>query len=92
MTDVTATCTFKLLSCREGKMYSVALPTTTVGGDTFTVDNTLNGLRLGTVQGCLLQRSNSATASATYSTTTITVAAAAGTAVLTAQTCLVWGY
>lgn len=91
MGDVTATCTFKLLSCREGKMYSVALPTTTVGGDTFTVDNTLNGLRLGTVQGCLLQRSNSATASATYSTTTITLAATNGTAA-SAATCLVWGY
>lgn len=91
MTDVTSSCTARLIAVRECKMYVVTLPSTTVGGDTFTVDNTLKGLRLGTVQGCLLQKSASATASATYSSTTITVAAAAGTAA-SAYTCLVWGY
>lgn len=90
MTDRTSTCTYKILSSRDGKIISVALPSTTVGGDTFTVDNALLGLKLTTVLGCLLQRSASATASATFSTTTITVAAAAGTAAR-AYTCLVWG-
>lgn len=91
MTDVTADCLFKVVSCRDGKLYSVTLPSTTLGGDTFTLDGALVGLKLGTVEGAYLQRSGSATASATYSTTTVTVASAAGTAAR-AYTCLVWGY
>jgi len=68
----------------------VTTPNTTVGGDTFTVDGTLKGLKLTTVGGVLLQRSNSATASATYNGTTVTISSDAGTTARS-YTCLVWG-
>lgn len=90
MTDVTDDCTFNLLSCRDAKMYCVTMPTSTVGGDTFTVDNSLDGLKLTTIKGCYAQRSASATASATYSSTTVTLAAAAG-ATARAYYVVVWG-
>ena len=88
-TDLTANVTFKLMGLREGRVFSVTLPSTAVGGDTFTVDGTKLGLKLKVIDGVLAQKINGATASATYSGTTVTLGGA-GT-VASIYTVLVWG-
>lgn len=93
MTDQTSSCTYEVLSARDGKIFSVSLPTDANGGDTFTVDGALAGLKLGTVQGVLPQRNNAACASATYSTTTITLSGKTYTGATDQKIAvLVWGY
>lgn len=90
--DLTSGCTFKLLSCRDAKIYSITTAASALGvGDTITMDGAKVGMKLGTIQGVIAQKSNAACASATYSSTTITLGDN-GTEAAKAFTLLVWGY